>query len=68
MSVRSRTTTVMIPKRDNWRWVMRELAVGLDVSYDLLTRTKSGNWVVSITSAHPSHLDKIHERAEAKLS
>jgi hypothetical protein len=68
MSIRSRSTTVMIPKRDNWRWVMRELTVGLNVTYDLLRRTASGNWIVSVTSAHPSDLDKVLDRATEKLA
>lgn len=67
MSPRLQTATLMIPKRDNWRWVMRELATGLEVDYWLDSRTKSGNWLVGISSARASHLSEVQERAIEKL-
>lgn len=61
--IRRNLVTVMISKRDNWRWVMKALTVGLDVEYWPQERTKSGNWIIAATSSQRSNLDKLLERA-----
>lgn len=62
------TSAVLIPKRDNWRWVIRELTAGLDVEYWPQRRTASGNTLVGISSYRKSDIDKVLERAVEKLS
>lgn len=56
-------SNVCIPKNTDWKQEIAGLIAGIDVKFRLVNKTRSGNFIVQITSAEKSNLRRVLARA-----
>lgn len=59
-------SNVLIPKQLDWRFEATHLIEDIMAGFRLVNTTRSGNWVVQISSAEKKNLKKILDRAIEK--
>lgn len=56
-------SNIAIDGAENWRARVLEYTEGLSVGFRLVKKTRSGNWIVQISSVKPSELATALDRA-----
>ena len=56
-------SNVCVPKDTDWKEELRHLLAGIDVSFRLVNKTKSGNFIVQLSSPDKANLGKVLARA-----
>lgn len=59
-------SNVQIPKHRDWRKDILELTSGIEAGFRLVKKTKSGNFIVQISSPKKSNLIAVLDRAIEK--
>lgn len=59
-------SNVLIPQALDWKFEAKHLIEGIMAGFRLVNTTRSGNWVVQISSAEKKNLKKILDRAIEK--